>query len=59
MKTGFAADTTSAAQSKRGTANKGKTPWRNGPSCIGRKARASHQLYLQNAPAKPRIRDGK
>jgi hypothetical protein len=49
MKTGFASDTTGPAQSRRAKANKGKTPWRCGPMCPTKKARArfdSHHIKI-------------
>ena len=53
---GFRNDTSSAAQSRRGKLNKGKTPWRCGPICSTRKARErfdSHHVKLDLRKPKP------
>lgn len=44
-RTGFAADLSSEAQSRRAKKNKGKTPWRCGAICATRKAHESFATH--------------
>jgi hypothetical protein len=43
--TGFAADLSSEAQSRRAKANKGRTPWRCGAICNTKKAHESFAAF--------------
>ena len=55
-KGGFAVDLSSEAQSRRGQANKGKTPWRCGPICNTKAAHArfaAHNLKIDRRKVKP------
>ena len=45
MSRGFLDDTSSETQARRARLNKGKSPWRNGPNCSGKKARARFDAY--------------
>jgi hypothetical protein len=51
--TGFAADLSSEAQSRRAKQNKGRTPWRCGPICSTRKANERFDEFNRKGRIKP------